>query len=410
MKKIVGKMSFILFFLAYSCLTVSSVAATPQCGKYLIGQTVPQHLVAQVTPTDKLIAYISQLHKSNSIGNRQLLTMAKALETGSPITLISEHFVKIDIPSQTHRDQLDQYLNDPSLDLTLLSRWLNQQLHQSAKDDRDRQKTNLDISRTPVFHAVYPESFGMLRGSNLMPVRLTHPYEMMSTPVTQQHWFDIMGDYPSHFQPKEGKGKMYPNRPVESVTFWSALVFANKLSIKNGLEPAYDLSELKFKKGTSAARGTLEVVSGELHFNAPNENFYLTLGYRLPTNAEFEYLLRHQNIKGQELEYVWFDANSSGETHDVGTRKAITHEGLPFYDLYGNVREFVQDASSAFTPLGDDPFTRESPFAFESARASPTRGGGYKAEKDWIGPAFHHTQSWERGDDDLGFRLVRTLP
>ena len=54
---------------------------------------------------------------------------------------------------------------------------------------------------------------------------------------------------------------MQPDNPVENITWWSALVFANKLSEKYGFKPAYDLSEITWKQGTRAENGTLEVES-----------------------------------------------------------------------------------------------------------------------------------------------------
>ena len=41
---------------------------------------------------------------------------------------------------------------------------------------------------------------------------------------------------------------MRPDHPLEGITWWSALVFANRLSEKNGLKPAYDLKRVKFEK------------------------------------------------------------------------------------------------------------------------------------------------------------------
>ena len=83
-----------------------------------------------------------------------------------------------------------------------------------------------------------------------------------------------------------------PDHPVESMTWWSALVFANKLSQEHGLKPTYDLSDIVWDPGTRASNGTLLAKSGEIKINAPNGDYYKSEGYRLPTEAEQEYMLR----------------------------------------------------------------------------------------------------------------------
>ena len=78
------------------------------------------------------------------------------------------------------------------------------------------------------------------------PVTLTYPIEVQSTPVTQKQWVEVMGENPSHFIEGEdsdvlsfyGKDiKLQPDHPVESVTWWSVLEFANRLSGQHGLPP-----------------------------------------------------------------------------------------------------------------------------------------------------------------------------
>ncbi|MBP7564356.1 MAG: formylglycine-generating enzyme family protein, partial [Candidatus Cloacimonetes bacterium] len=112
--------------------------------------------------------------------------------------------------------------------------------------------------------------------------------------VTQAEWEAVMGYNPSSF-----KGD---NRPVEQITWYQTIEFCNKLSQKEGLTPAYTIN------GTS--------VSCNWQAN----------GYRLPTEAEWEFAARGGNLsKGytysasNNLDAVgWYDSNSGNETHDVG--------------------------------------------------------------------------------------------
>ena len=61
--------------------------------------------------------------------------------------------------------------------------------------------------------------------------------EVCKYPTTQKMWQEVMENNPSEF-----KGE---NKPVETVTWWQALEFCNKLSEKYGLEPIYNLSKSK---------------------------------------------------------------------------------------------------------------------------------------------------------------------
>lgn len=110
-------------------------------------------------------------------------------------------------------------------------------------------------------------------------VTLTHPFEVMSTPITQKQWVELMGENPAFFSKGEhtisldvgGKSiLMQPDNPVEQVSWWSVLEYANRLSKKHGLRPAYDFSQIVFKPGTRAEDGTLDIKSGSLRINAVN--------------------------------------------------------------------------------------------------------------------------------------------
>ena len=135
----------------------------------------------------------------------------------------------------------------------------------------------------------------------------------MSTPVTQNSglrlWEKILLRFvkSKHSIAVNIHGKsihMQPDNPVENITWWSMLVFANKLSEKYGFKPAYDLSEITWKQGTKAEDGTLEVESEsegkKIKINANGgvydpyikDIYYQAEGFRLPTEAEQEYILR----------------------------------------------------------------------------------------------------------------------
>ena len=207
------------------------------------------------------------------------------------------------------------------------------------------------------------------------------------------------------------KGKsvrMNPDHPVEKITWWSALEFANRLSEKHGLKPVYDLKGVTWIKGTKAKNGTLKREKGEAGIN---KDYYQSEGYRLPTEAEQEYLLRaggkssgeyHFGDKKEDLKhYAWYWENSGGTTHPVGELKALVLEGREFYDLHGNVWEWGMDHYGKRLPGGDNPLhTHSGPVV--------SRGGSWNYDARYLRSANRGYGNPGNRGNFVGFRLVRT--
>ena len=176
------------------------------------------------------------------------------------------------------------------------------------------------------------------------------PFQIGKYEITQAQYETVMGINPSYFNGDCGlepaTGEVQERRPVDSVSWCDAIVFCNRLSLMNGLTPAYDIY--------GVTDWTKEAV--------PNENatqYYIlnwsnamavsgSTGYRLPTEAQWEYACRagttttwfHGDVETGLENYAWYSANSDDKTHEVGK---LLPNNWGLYDMHGNVLEWCWD-------------------------------------------------------------------
>jgi formylglycine-generating enzyme required for sulfatase activity len=208
-------------------------------------------------------------------------------------------------------------------------------------------------------------------------VRISKAFYLGIHEVTQGDYQAVTGENPSHF-----KGSS--DLPVERVSWLDAVRFCNKLSERERRDPFYNID------------GAQVTIAGGN-------------GYRLPTEAEWEYACRAGTSTSYPFgddaaalgEYAWYVANSDGKTHPVGKEKP-TPWGL--YDMLGNVWEWCGDwyAKKCYesSPVTDPP-------GAAAASARVIRGGSWSLEPRDCRSANRSRNAPGARDYDLGFRVAR---
>lgn len=210
-------------------------------------------------------------------------------------------------------------------------------------------------------------------------VRLSAFY-MDTLEVTQKAYQSLMEKNPS-----KSKG---PDKPVEQVDWFHAILFCNMRSLKEGLKPCYDPNSLA------------------CDFSAP--------GYRLPTEAEWEYACRaatpgHYSFGDAPAKLTacaWFKDNAGQTTHPVG-QKAPNPWGL--YDMHGNVAEWCHDFYAESYYLKSEALDPRGPTAGDKC---VLRGGSWRTTADACRSAARNCETPRFADacfgsDACGFRCVR---
>lgn len=222
-----------------------------------------------------------------------------------------------------------------------------------------------EVDELPV-HKVWVDSFLMDR------------YE-----VTQEQYAKLAGSNPSHFRDND--------RPVDTVTWADAALYCNLRSRAEDLQPCYDEE------------------TAECNFAAN--------GYRLPTEAEWEYACRSgtdtEFFFGSDMRklkiYAWYAENSHDRTHPVGQKKP---NAFGLYDMYGNVAEWCNDVYS-----GDHykVSLSRNPRGPKEGDKQVLRGGAWDSSIDSCRSAWRTGEEFGFVDaciaqNTIGFRCVRNAP
>lgn len=230
---------------------------------------------------------------------------------------------------------------------------------------------------------------------------------MMKTEVTQGLWKTLSGGVnPSYHSDCDGQGG--DTCPVEEVDWFSAVGFANALSASRGLTPCYTITGCSADDWRDGSAPSCTVVY------ADSNDPLSCNGYRLPTEAEWEYAYRagtttdfysgdmtNGDCDDPLLDALgWYCGNANNTTHPVA-QKNPNNWGL--FDMAGNVFEWTWD------------WRAEYPGALVDYFGPPTgnrriwRGGSWNNNANLSRAAYRGDDLPGTGSNRTGFRLTRTL-
>jgi sulfatase modifying factor 1 len=173
------------------------------------------------------------------------------------------------------------------------------------------------------------------------------------------------------------------SRPAEWVSWPEAVTFCNALSASEGLDSCYTIS---------GSQATCD---------------WSKNGYRLPTEAEWEFTARGGTLSGGHLysgsdtadQVAWYSANCGGSTHPVGTKVA---NELGIHDMSGNVSEWCWDWIGVYPSSA-----QTDPKGPGSGMYRILRGGSLSYNQDHSRCTYRDSMDTSVSVNNLGFRIAR---
>lgn len=216
-------------------------------------------------------------------------------------------------------------------------------------------------------------------------VKITQPFYIGVYEVTQEEFEKTMGFNPSTL-------KSGIRLPVETLSWFDVIAFCNKLSKKDGLDTCYKISNI-MKEGH-------HIISANVTW------LHEAKGYRLPTEAEWEFACR----SGTYTAFPFGKSISSDKANYGDTKRGIslpvdslTANNWGLYNIVGNVFEWVWDYYGLYTSD-----TQTNPIGPDFGKERVRRSGAYTSPDHHMRSAVRHGVPPGAALFHMGFRLAKS--
>lgn len=234
----------------------------------------------------------------------------------------------------------------------------------------------------------------------LHPAQIAHTFAMATKEITVAQYARFTSDEPDHVVKGYERYSVDPRGPISGVSWYDAAAFCNWRSRCEGLAPCYKPNSAgKYAEGMSIATDFLE-----------------RSGYRLPTEAEWEYACRAGTVTIRSfgsstallVDYAWITQSALERTWPGGQ---LQPNDFGLFDMYGNVYDWCQDQYTQYEPgLGGAKISSDAgDLLVDNTTRRILRGGAFTCMPRFVRSADRGLEQPQTRGMSYGFRLVRSL-